>query len=311
MAGMLLTRIPPPWLRPFVRSMWASEPGPARVDGAACREHVLPTGDMHLVFRLSAAPLRLFADAGDSEGWTVGHAIVGGARSTFYARDVSTASASVGAQLRPGAAWALFGVPASDLADRHTRLDALWGERAAEALDLLLGLGTAEARLAAFQAMLTRRLLQRPHALHPAVAHGLRVLAEGTSIGELVRASGYSHRHFVAMFKEAAGLPPKRLQRVLRLQRLLTAASTAGPAPLHMPLRWADLALAMGYSDQSHFIREFGEITGMSPEAYRRVSPHMANHVPATRSTSSNTGNPDAPRIVSTPLQRGSPHGRS
>jgi len=310
MSDMLLTRIPPPWLSPFVRSMWVSEPGPGATStpGAGLREHVLPTGDMHLVFRLGAAPLRVFADAADSEGWTVGHAIVGGARSAFYARETTALSSSVGAQLRPGAAWVLFGTPASALAERHTRLDALWGERAAEsALDLFHGLATAEARMAALEAMLTRRLAQRPHALHPAVAHGLRGLGDGVPVCELVRASGYSHRHFVALFKEAAGLPPKRLQRVLRFQRLLAALPADTPVPQH----WAQLALTIGYSDQSHFIREFRDIAGMSPEAYRRASPGTPNHVPAIRSTSSNTGNPGAPRIASTSLIRGASHDRA
>ena len=298
---MLLTRIPPPWLRPFVRSMWASEPGLAGADAsrAPYREHVLPTGDMHLVFRLSAAPLRLFADAADSAGWTLGHAIVGGARSAFYAREVSMPATSVGVQLRPGAAWALFGMPASALAERHTPLDALWGAKAAEALELLHGLPTPEARLNALEAMLTRRLAQQPHALHPAVALGLHGLVDGTPVRELVRASGFSHRHFVGLFKEAAGLAPKRLQRVLRLQRLLAAAPGTAALP------WAELAQAMGYSDQSHFIREFGDFAGMTPQAYRRASPSAPNHVRIERSTSFNTAGAGRSRIASTSLHRG------
>src|SRR5688500_4167844 len=77
---MLLTRAPGPLLQPFVRTLWALDPAPGTpVAGcSAAREHVLPTGDMHLVLRLSGPPLRLFADAADSAGYTVGHAIVGG-----------------------------------------------------------------------------------------------------------------------------------------------------------------------------------------------------------------------------------------
>jgi len=304
MAGMLLTRVPPPSLRFVVRSMWAAEPGPA--DALAHpvprREHVLPTGDMHLVFRLADTPLRLFADPDDSTGWTVGHAIVGGARSAFYAREVAAPTASVGAQLRPGAAWALFGTPASALAERHTPLDALWGAAAGDALELLQGLPTPSARLDALEALLVRRLAPRPLALHPAVARGLRGIADGTPVRELVRASGYSHRHFAALFKEATGLAPKRLQRVLRFQRLL--ATAPGTVP------WAELALALGYSDQSHCIREFGDIAGMSPEAYRRAAPSAPNHVCVDRSTSSKTSRPGGIRIAPTPLHRGPPHDR-
>ncbi|MFS2055695.1 AraC family transcriptional regulator, partial [Variovorax sp. CT11-76] len=83
-----LTRAPVPHLRLFVRQVWAWAPGAegTGVERPGAREHVLPTGGMHLVFRLSGPPLRLFDHAADTEGHTCGHAIVGGARSSFYLR---------------------------------------------------------------------------------------------------------------------------------------------------------------------------------------------------------------------------------
>ncbi|MBT2321475.1 AraC family transcriptional regulator [Variovorax paradoxus] len=270
---MLLTRAPGPWLRPYVRTMWAMEP--AAASSQALREHVLPTGDMHLVFRLSGPPLRLFAGAADDTGYTVGHAIVGGARSAFYARDVSIATRSVGAQLRPGAARALFGLPADALAERHTPLDALWGPAAAHALERVHAAGSLDAQLDVFEALLSERLQRPPLAMHPAIAQALGRLGGGAPIRELVEASGYSHRRFIALFREAAGLPPKRLERVLRLQRVMASWSHASALP------WVDLALQAGYSDQPHFNRDFLEITGMTPQAYARAAPASPNHVRA------------------------------
>jgi len=271
---MLLTRTPGPWLRPYVRSMWAMDPA-ADASNTMLREHVLPTGDMHLVFRLSGPPLRLFAGDADAAGYTVGYAIVGGARSAFYARDVSVATRSVGAQLRPGAARALLGLPADELAERHTPLDALWGgAAAAEALERIHAAGDLEAQLAMFEALLTERARSRPQAMHPAIAQALARLG-GTPIAELVGASGYSHRRFIALFRDAAGLPPKRLERVLRFQRVMAAWN--GPRTLP----WVDLALQVGYSDQPHFNRDFLEIAGMTPQAYTRALPASPNHVRA------------------------------
>lgn len=273
---MLLTRSPGPRLRPFVRSLWVSAPG--RSIGSLAtppREHVLPTGDMHLVLRLSGPPLRLFAGAADTAGYTVGYAIVGGARSAFYARDVSVATVSVGAQLRPGAAHALFGLPAGELAERHTPLEALWRDSAVqEALERVHAADSPEAQLAVFETFLAERLAPQPQAMHPAVARALAGLGGGLPIRALVHASGYSHRRFITLFRDAAGLAPKQLQRVQRLQRVMAAGLGAGALP------WVELALEAGYSDQSHFNRDFLEIAGMTPQAYRRAAPASPNHVP-------------------------------
>src|SRR5262245_44583649 len=140
---MRLVRFPGPPLRPFVRRLWVSDD----VTTGAAREHVLPSGAMHVVFRLSDHPLRLFDGTADRVGRVVGLAVVGGARSTFYARDVSQPMRSVGAELLPGAAQVLLGMPADELAERHTALDDLWGRAAGEARARLLEAGDAVQRL--------------------------------------------------------------------------------------------------------------------------------------------------------------------
>ncbi|MGJ7572492.1 helix-turn-helix domain-containing protein [Variovorax sp. RB2P76] len=280
---MQLTRPPLPHLRPFVRLLWASAPdgAPARRPGA--REHVLPTGGMHLVFRLGGPPLRLFRDDADAHGFTVGHAMVGGTRCAFFVRDVSLETRSVGVMLQPGAARALLGAPEDALADAHTPLDALWGADAGFALEQLHGAGAPARQLAIVEALLTARLAARAmHGLHPAVAHALSSLssagahgdaAQAGAIGELVKHSGYSHRRFIALFRGMTGLAPKQYARMLRFDRVL-ALSAMNPA-----LPWVDLALQAGYSDQAHFSRDFLAVAGMSPQAYRRAAPRASRHV--------------------------------
>ena len=61
------TRPPKPALRPFVDLLWAADG--AGVPGAASgRELVLPTGAVHIVFRLGDHPLRVFKDRDDAVG---------------------------------------------------------------------------------------------------------------------------------------------------------------------------------------------------------------------------------------------------
>lgn len=269
---MLVTRAPCPALRPYVRQLWAVRPRPGA--GAALqREHVLPTGDMHLAFRLGGPALRVFTGPADKQGAVLGHAVVGGARSSFHVRQAGGLGGSVGALLSPGSALGLLGAAADALAGRHTLLDDLWGSGAGLALDQLHEAPDPGLQLDVLENILLQRL-GRVHALHPAVACALSQLQRGASIGATVRAAGLSHRRVLTLFRQATGLAPKQYASVLRLQSVLRAAGRPGSPG------WAELSLQAGFSDQAHFSREFHVFAGMTPQAWRRAQAAHPNHVP-------------------------------
>jgi AraC-like DNA-binding protein len=252
-------------LMPFVQSFWASAAQPLR---PGWREQVLPGGQMHLAFRLDGSGVRLYAGLADSEGHRVGHAVVAGARDKPYFKDVSESSRSVGALLLPGAAQALFGCSAAELSNRHVPLDALFGSAADTLYQRLAAETSLPRQITLLQDFLLRRL-QPLRALHAPVAQAIAALRQGSEVAPLVRASGYSHKHFIAVFREQTGLAPKCFARVQRLQQVLRAPAQAG---------WAELAAQAGYSDQAHFNREFLALAGMTPQAWRRAG--AAHHVP-------------------------------
>jgi len=261
-------RLPVPALRPFVATLWSTT-GDAH---AGTCEHVLPTGLMHLAIRLGDAPLRLL-DPHAGTVLTPGHAVVGGARDRYYVKDTSHPAPSVGAQLHPGAALALFGLPAAALAGRHVPLEALLGDGASRLRERLLQELLPQRRIDLLETFLAMRL-PRARGLHPAVAESLALFARGDSVAAAVKRSGYSHRHLGALFVDAVGLTPQRYRRVLRFQRALDASRR------HPGLSWARLAHDAGYSDQSHLVREFVDLAGLRPGDYRRAAPMSAQHVP-------------------------------
>ena len=268
-----MRRLPRPALRPFIQSLWAmDETGEPTAPGSR-REHVAPTGSMHLVFRLSDDPLRLYESDADVDGRLLSTAVVGGARTRFYIRDVSQPLHSVGAQLRPGSALLLFGAPADALAERHTALEDLWGTRVSAMRDRLGEAGSLEQSLNAFEDLLAERL-PLVHGLHPAVAQALERLVGATRVHDVVKQSGYSHRRFVELFVRAVGLTPKAYSRVQRFQRALRRAAAPDLES------WIDIAADEGYSDQSHFNREFRACVGVTPTEYRNLAPRSRHHVP-------------------------------
>lgn len=262
-----------PALRPFVSLVWASAGSGWDGSAPSVREHALPSGMMHLVLRLNDSPLRIVDPRYGPIARTMPAGLVGGARSGFYVREFSGASCSVGAVLRPGAAQCLFGVDADELAERHTPLDALWGVAASRLWAQLKERPAAEDRLDLLEAELLARL-PCVQGLHPAIACVLSEGAAAWTVGDAVRLSGVSHRRFIALFRQSVGLPPKSWLRVQRFQRVLTNLCRHSDEPL------AALASGAGYSDQSHFNRDFLAFTGFTPQAYRGLSPDHANHLP-------------------------------
>jgi AraC-like DNA-binding protein len=88
-------------------------------------------------------------------------------------------------------------------------------------------------------------------------------LGEHVELEQLALTAGLSLHHFARAFKTSVGVPPHQLvvQRRLSLARdLLT--STDRPI--------ADIAIAVGFSDQSHLARHFRQSFAVSPIAFRR-----------------------------------------
>src|SRR3546814_14920022 len=108
-ASASFSRPPAAALRPFVDLLWAADG--REPSSPTTRELVLPTGALHLVVRLEDRPLRVFRTREDAAGFTVGAAVIGGARAAPYLNANSNPSAIVGALLRPGSHDHRLGAP--------------------------------------------------------------------------------------------------------------------------------------------------------------------------------------------------------
>jgi AraC-like DNA-binding protein len=82
----------------------------------------------------------------------------------------------------------------------------------------------------------------------------------------VTRRVGLSQRRFIQVFAAEVGLTPKSYCRVRRFQKARESVRNV-EAP-----DWARVAIDCGYFDQSHLIREFQALSGLSPENYLRQS---------------------------------------
>lgn len=98
-------------------------------------------------------------------------------------------------------------------------------------------------------------------------AHRYADWAQGLMLRAAASGPGRSLRQVERRIKRWAGLPMRELQGISRAERMffqVLAAEQAGE------LRWAELAVDGGYTDQSHLCRATRRVTGFAPEALRR-----------------------------------------
>jgi AraC family transcriptional regulator len=88
-------------------------------------------------------------------------------------------------------------------------------------------------------------------------------LASDMGVAELADQVHLSPHYFSLLFKHTLGVSPHRYvlqERICEAQRQLASGR----------MDISELALHLGFSDQSHFSRAFRRLTGMTPQRYRR-----------------------------------------
>jgi transcriptional regulator GlxA family with amidase domain len=100
--------------------------------------------------------------------------------------------------------------------------------------------------------------------LHRVLDHIERNLSGAIRLSDLANAARLSSHHFSELFRQSVGVSPYRFVLLRRVEcaKCLLSESMLGVL---------DVALAVGFSDQSHFSKVFRRVTGMAPGAYRTV----------------------------------------
>jgi AraC-like DNA-binding protein len=213
-------------------------------------ERLLPMATMELVVRLG--------------GGKPGGGVSGPHSEVFFLERTAN-DELVGIHFKPGGAKPFLGLPAGDLHNRAVTLDDLWGVR--DAARIVARLHEAPTSRAKF-ALLERTLLAvafRPLARSPAATFALAELKRDCSVrssADVARELQMSQRRFIQIFRDEIGLTPKLYTRIERLQGVLRRVE------LIDDVDWADVASSCGYFDQSHFIHDFREFTGLRPSDY-------------------------------------------
>jgi AraC-like DNA-binding protein len=248
-----LRRLPATNLMPWIERYWmvswdVQEP---------CLQETLPHPSVFLVFE---------------NGTSVIHGVNPGRFSTM----LEGRSAVFGVKFRPGgfrpflkspvAALLNRSVPASDVFGPEIgQLEALWKPASCSRnLEKLI-----QASNAFFQARVPEP--DRTMDLATKLVQQILETSEIRTVDDLVERSGIGKRSLQRIFNEYIGVTPKWVIRRYRLHELVCRLDAGEDLEL------SQVALELGYFDQSHLINDFRSIVGCSPTKYRQRFANTTN----------------------------------
>lgn len=189
-----------------------------------------------------------------------------GVHTARYTRLLDGTSYAFGIKFRPGGFHPFLAAPVATIADLRLPLADVFGDAGPVFAAQVRGCADAGARAAAAEAFLLARL-PKPDP-NVALASALLAMIDGdagmTSVEALVATSGINKRALQRLFQHYVGVGPKWVIQRYRMHEAVAQLQSGAP------LRLSQLALDLGYFDQSHFIREFTRLVGRPPGEYTR-----------------------------------------
>lgn len=250
----------------FVRMYWRLSH--ARQNANAEPEPVLPDGCVELIFHFDD---RFVTYETPDKGELQPRSVVAGQLSSRMLIGPSGATDIFGVRLRTEAGAALLNVSMDGLRDKIVDMRAVIGSRESELYERLSAAKTFQDKINAFERAMFRSSVREVDAGVAASVRSLRATGGSLAISRCAAELGWSTRRLERAFKEQIGLTPKTFARIVRFQSFITEAAAS-----RLPL--LDSALAAGYFDQAHLIKDFRDLAGTTPTEYFASQQQFATH---------------------------------
>lgn len=226
-------------------------------------ERLVPTGNAFIIFELDGFVRKVFDNKTLAKKNTYSKVWVSGLHKNYLSISAHEQSAMFVVQFNATGAYPFLHTPMENLAEEVVDATTVLGDDILKLRDDLLSSNSTEKKFACVEKWLIRRLkpeLAAPKGLQNIV--GQLQQAPVANMSDIISNFSHSQKHLIDLFKKHIGLTPKYYQRILRFNELLQRIQKKEK------ISWTEIAYSCGYSDQSHFIKEFKHFSGFNPKEF-------------------------------------------
>lgn len=252
-------------LQPYIESFWSYDvEGPT--DQITPVQFCLPGGMVELILHLTPE-LHQFESKGQ---WIDSPKnLVVGIQSSVNLWKAAGGTALYGINIKPEAFILLFNKPIGELADKTADLTDYLGQHATSTFVEQLHAAPDSAIRTEVAANFFRQKVaaakKRDHHYLPEAMEYIRSSTGAPSVDDVCGKVFVGKRQLQRIFQEQIGLSPKTYGRIVRFKSAYEFVHQYPKAS------WSDITYHFGYSDQSHFIRDFKAFTGNNPTSFMSV----------------------------------------
>lgn len=242
-------------------------------------DRFLPDGNTEIIIDLTETPQYIYDNETLQEIQICRNAWVSGVRTRPITIPSGRGSRMLIIAFQKGKAFPFYPFPINHLTDTVAEADLVFGRVFQELREQLLAARSIERMFCLVERFLLQAAGNAIETDTPTrcIEYAVSGIIHNPSIQRLRQLSdeiGYSHKHFIDLFRQRVGVTPKQYLKIMRFQRAILAIERGAFLPRHQ------IALESGYYDQAHFIHDFKQFSGFTPGEYMKRKTDTLNYIP-------------------------------
>jgi AraC-like DNA-binding protein len=232
-------------------------------------ERVVPTGHVFIIFELDGFEYYTFDKKSLKPNGAYKNVWISGMHKDFLSISAHQDSEMLVIQFKTGGSYPFLKIPIHQLNNKVIDAKELFGDEILELREQILKVDSVLEKFKLVEGWLMHKfdINKTPDIDVLDILSKLKAnpITESSTI---IKSYSNTQKHLINQFKTYFGLTPKVFHRIFRFNEILRQIQN------EKQLIWSQIAYEFGYSDQSHFIKEFREFSGFNPQEFIKSDYH-------------------------------------